>query len=410
MFIDFGDILCVKVVKDSITRRSLGYGFVKFTCEIDACNAIAHRNGYQLGYKTIKVSVARPSSDDIKNCKLYITNLPRDITEAEIIDNFKCYGNIVECRLLSSNQGQQPIDRYIKYTCKGVAFLQFSNKTESNSALTMHGKLLSGCVKPLSIKYAAEVKHRAANGGSTIDTVPQPHTNIKYDNNHYINSSTNHGNYRAHSKSSNNGNNNNRGSRSTHGINNHHMVEHGCYPQLSSTVVSPTIAYPIMHAAVPPTLPIVPYQYMYVNGNYPDSITTYEEMYQQQLQVYELIISNLPDFVGMQYVHNLVSAFGRILCMEVSSVYDKTNPPKHGKKGDAVYGRAKVRILGLLSAQYAYRGLNGLRLGDGYRPLRVHVTACGISDVGSSYSIAYSPMPIPSSSDVVVLSPEETHM
>jgi hypothetical protein len=32
--------------------------------------------GFPVGGKRIKVSVARPQSDDIKNCKLYIANLP----------------------------------------------------------------------------------------------------------------------------------------------------------------------------------------------------------------------------------------------------------------------------------------------------------------------------------------------
>jgi len=79
LFAEHGEILSAKVVRDKITKKSLGYGFVKFLSPEDARDAVEKKNGLNIGHKVIKVSVARSPSDDIRNCKLYITNLPKDL-------------------------------------------------------------------------------------------------------------------------------------------------------------------------------------------------------------------------------------------------------------------------------------------------------------------------------------------
>lgn len=78
-----------KVVTDKTTKKSLGFGFVKFAREEDARAAIEAKNGYLMGHKKLKVSVARPPSEEIRNCKLYLTNLPREYTETNVIELFK---------------------------------------------------------------------------------------------------------------------------------------------------------------------------------------------------------------------------------------------------------------------------------------------------------------------------------
>ena len=88
MFVEHGDIAVAKVVKDKLSKKSLGYGFVKFVREDDAIAAIESKNGFLMGHKKLKVSLARPPSTEIRNCKLYITNLPKEFTENEVTDLF----------------------------------------------------------------------------------------------------------------------------------------------------------------------------------------------------------------------------------------------------------------------------------------------------------------------------------
>lgn len=88
IFNDSGPLDSIKVIRERNSKKCLGYGFVKFVNEADAIRAIAEKNGLQVGRKIIKVSAARPPSDDIKNCKLYVTNLPRHFGELEVIALF----------------------------------------------------------------------------------------------------------------------------------------------------------------------------------------------------------------------------------------------------------------------------------------------------------------------------------
>lgn len=78
-----------RVIRDKNTKKSLGYGFVKFAEDDDAQAAIEKMNGFPIGHKVLKVSVARPASMDIRNCKLYVTNLPQTYNEREVIELFQ---------------------------------------------------------------------------------------------------------------------------------------------------------------------------------------------------------------------------------------------------------------------------------------------------------------------------------
>jgi RNA recognition motif-containing protein len=85
---EHGEIAIAKVVKDKATKKSLGYGFVKFMKEEDALAAIELKNGFITGHKKLKVSIARPPSLEIRNCKLYITNLPKEYSDREVVELF----------------------------------------------------------------------------------------------------------------------------------------------------------------------------------------------------------------------------------------------------------------------------------------------------------------------------------
>ncbi len=124
MFAQYGEILMTKVVRDKNTKKSLGYGFVKFLKEDDAVYAIDKMNGFSLAQKNLKVSIARPPSLEIRNCKLYVTNLPKEYTEREVVSLFKEFGDIIECRVLKDRNSRSN---------KGVAFVQFNLKSQANN-------------------------------------------------------------------------------------------------------------------------------------------------------------------------------------------------------------------------------------------------------------------------------------
>lgn len=62
-----------------------------------------------------QVSYARPSGEDIKETNLYVTNLPRAITEDQLETIFGKYGRIVQKHILRDKSNGTP---------RGVAFVR----------------------------------------------------------------------------------------------------------------------------------------------------------------------------------------------------------------------------------------------------------------------------------------------
>lgn len=102
----------------SQTGYSYGFGFVNFLSEDAAQRAIRCLNGYSVRNKRLKVSYARPQSDDIKETNLYITNLPRTITDEQLDIIFGKYGTIVQKNILRDKLTGFP---------RGVAFVRLVN-------------------------------------------------------------------------------------------------------------------------------------------------------------------------------------------------------------------------------------------------------------------------------------------
>jgi RNA recognition motif-containing protein len=60
LFSKYGEIKSLKIIKDSITGRSRGFGFIEMANENDAKDAISALNGKTFMEKTLNVAEARP--------------------------------------------------------------------------------------------------------------------------------------------------------------------------------------------------------------------------------------------------------------------------------------------------------------------------------------------------------------
>ncbi|CAK1541816.1 unnamed protein product [Leptosia nina] len=148
MFVTIGPIESCRVMKDFKTGYSYGFGFVNFLREEDAARAIETFNGYQLRNKRLKVSYARPSGDDIKETNLYVTNLPRAITEEQLETIFGKYGRIVQKHILRDKNNGSP---------RGVAFVRFDKREEAQEAIAaLNNVIPEGGTEPLCVKVAEE--------------------------------------------------------------------------------------------------------------------------------------------------------------------------------------------------------------------------------------------------------------
>jgi len=148
MFSPFGALDSVRIMKDVKTGYSFGFGFVNFTNEEEAIVAQSAMNGFEVASKQVKCSFARPPSDDIKHTNLYITNLPRNITEEELIQIFKPFGPIIQKKLLRDKYTNLP---------RGVAFIRYEKRAQASTAIMkLNNCIPSGCVEPIRIRLAED--------------------------------------------------------------------------------------------------------------------------------------------------------------------------------------------------------------------------------------------------------------
>ncbi|VDM02655.1 unnamed protein product [Schistocephalus solidus] len=126
LFSSIGEVESCKLVREKASGESLGYAFVKFVRANDAEKAIRTLNGLRLQNKTIKVSLARPSSESIKGANLYICGLPRKMTQAELEELFSQCGKIITARILYDNKTG---------LSRGVAFIRFDQRHEAELAI-----------------------------------------------------------------------------------------------------------------------------------------------------------------------------------------------------------------------------------------------------------------------------------
>ncbi|XP_028831112.1 ELAV-like protein 2 isoform X3 [Denticeps clupeoides] len=149
LFGSIGEIESCKLVRDKITGQSLGYGFVNYIDPKDADKAINTLNALRLQTKIIKVSYARPSSASIRDANLYVSGLPKTMTQKELEQLFSQYGRIITSRILVDQlTGPNSVSR-------GVGFIRFDRRIEAEEAIKgLNGQKPPGATEPITVKFA----------------------------------------------------------------------------------------------------------------------------------------------------------------------------------------------------------------------------------------------------------------
>ncbi|XP_069694487.1 ELAV-like protein 1 isoform X6 [Periplaneta americana] len=171
LFSSIGEVESCKLIRDKVTdtdsepcssilgRQSLGYGFVNYHRPEDAEKAINTLNGLRLQNKTIKVSYARPSSEAIKGANLYVSGLPKNMTQQDLENLFSPYGRIITSRILCDNI---TVRQYVSGAAdsmpslsKGVGFIRFDQRIEAERAIQeLNGTIPKGSTEPITVKFA----------------------------------------------------------------------------------------------------------------------------------------------------------------------------------------------------------------------------------------------------------------
>lgn len=145
LFSSVGEVCECKLIRDKLSKHSMGYAFVNFKSPEDAKKAIGTLDKLRLQDKTIKVSYARPSSSDIKNANLYVSGLPETMSIDELEAMFNSFGSIITSKILTHPDGKS----------RGAGFIRFDKHSQAEIAIrNLNGTIPEGAQKQITVKFA----------------------------------------------------------------------------------------------------------------------------------------------------------------------------------------------------------------------------------------------------------------
>lgn len=160
-----GPVASIRVCRDAVTRRSLGYAYVNYLNAADGERALD-----QLNYSLIKNRACRimwsqrdPALRKTGAGNIFIKNLDEQIDNKALHDTFAAFGNVLSCKVATDEHGNS----------KGYGFVHYETAEAAESAIkSVNGMLLND--KKVFVGHHIPRKERQ----SKIDEMKAQFTNI----------------------------------------------------------------------------------------------------------------------------------------------------------------------------------------------------------------------------------------
>ena len=122
-----GPIDSIRVLRDHISRASLGYAYVNFSSAQDAERALETLNYLDLKGRPIRIMWKQrdPSMRKSGAGNIFIKNIDASVTTRDLLDTFSQFGNILSCKVATQPDGKS----------KGFGFVQYQTREEAERAV-----------------------------------------------------------------------------------------------------------------------------------------------------------------------------------------------------------------------------------------------------------------------------------
>lgn len=150
-----GPVASIRVCRDAVTRRSLGYAYVNYHQLSDAERALDTMNFSMIKNKPCRImwSQRDPSIRRSGVGNIFVKNLHESIDNKQLYDTFSLFGNILSCKVVTDRETG---------LSKGYGYVHYENGEAANAAIEkLDGMLIDG----LEVQVGHFIRRNERPGG-----------------------------------------------------------------------------------------------------------------------------------------------------------------------------------------------------------------------------------------------------